>query len=329
MKKIVIFGATGNTGVYLIDYLKQFATDYEIIAVGRRNDSKIEEFFGVKYFSVDISKAEDFEQLPKDDVYAVVHLAGVLPAYLQDNDSPLYINVNILGTMNILNYCKQTNADRILYAQSYADINSHLLEDKVLLPYMTRKINYTNDHATYIISKNAAVDLIEHYSQCYGIKRYILRLPNIYHYSPNKYYYVDGIQKVVSYRYIIDRAINSETIELWGDPTKERDIVYVKDFAQLVFKAIEANNEGGFYNVGTGVGTTFEDQIKGIISVFSPEDKKSEIVYCPDKSDAMEYIMNIDNGVEELGYTPKYDYIAYLEDYKKEMESGRLDALLQ
>ena len=37
MKKIVIFGATGNIGMYLVDYLKDHLNcDYEIIAVGRQ-----------------------------------------------------------------------------------------------------------------------------------------------------------------------------------------------------------------------------------------------------------------------------------------------------
>ena len=54
-KKIVIFGATGNIGVYLTDYLseKLDSDEYEIIAVGRRKTSFFEKR-GIKYFSMDI-----------------------------------------------------------------------------------------------------------------------------------------------------------------------------------------------------------------------------------------------------------------------------------
>ena len=50
MKKIVIFGATGNTGVYFVDYCKQHVdpAKYEIIAVGRKDT----DFFaqnGIRY----------------------------------------------------------------------------------------------------------------------------------------------------------------------------------------------------------------------------------------------------------------------------------------
>ena len=33
--------------------------------------------------------------------------------------------------------------------------------------------------------------------------------------------------------------------------------------------------------------------------------------------------MDISNIKEDLGYEPEYDYISYLEDYKKEMEAQR------
>ena len=59
MKKIVIFGATGNLGAYVVDYfLENFdRNEFEIIAVGRRKTDFFNKL-GVKYFQVDISKKE-------------------------------------------------------------------------------------------------------------------------------------------------------------------------------------------------------------------------------------------------------------------------------
>ena len=76
MKKIIIFGATGSTGVYLTDYLCEKLKDkYEIIAVGRRKTDYFDRF-GIKYYSVDVCSKEEYKQIPTDDVYAAVILSG-------------------------------------------------------------------------------------------------------------------------------------------------------------------------------------------------------------------------------------------------------------
>lgn len=83
MKKIVIFGATGNVGSYVLKYAREYfdPAEYEIIASGRRKT----DFFtkrGIPYYSVDISRAEDFSVLPQEDVYAVIYLAAqILPIW--------------------------------------------------------------------------------------------------------------------------------------------------------------------------------------------------------------------------------------------------------
>ena len=44
MKKILIFGATGNIGVYFVDYCKKIidTEKYELIAVGRKKTNFFE-----------------------------------------------------------------------------------------------------------------------------------------------------------------------------------------------------------------------------------------------------------------------------------------------
>ena len=90
----------------------------------------------------------------------------------------------------------------------------------------------------------------------------------------------------------------------------------------MLYKAVFVDRDCGYYNVGTGVGTSLMDQIKGIIQVFGDE-KKSEIIICPDKPDAPQYIMDIEPAKQELGYEPKYNYIAMLEDIKHEMQKAK------
>ena len=324
MKKVVVFGATGNIGVYFTDYLaeKFKETEYEVIAVGRKKT----EYFknrGMTYINVDLRNADDFDKLPQDDIYAVVNLAGLLPAYLSEYDPFAYIDTNISGGVRILEYARKTGADRALYTQTWSEQGGYWGKETVLSPKLPRKLIYTGDHAFYAITKTMICETMEHYKQEYGLKNFVFRLPNVYLYHPEKFYYVDGIQKPIGYRYMIDRATAGDPIEMWGDPNAFKDILYVKDLCQMMYKALFASVDGGTYNAGTGIKTTLKEQIEGMVEVFSPKDHPSEIITKPEGSGFVSFVMDIDNAREDLGYEPAYDYISYLKDYKAEQESNR------
>lgn len=323
-KKIIVLGSAGNLGMYFMDYLMENLDKkkYEMIATGTKSEY-LYEFYNGKYVKLDITNVEDFEKLPKENVHAIVDFAGVLPAYLSKDDPNKYIDVNIKGTLNVLEYARKVNADRIIYTQTWADLNGYLKEKKPLKPDLLRKPIHTGDHAIYTVTKCAAVELIECYHQMYGIKNFIFRLPNIYMYSPEMYYYVDGEKKYISYRYMIQRAINGQDIELWGNPELGKDVIYVKDLCQMIFKSLFVDRDTGTYNAGTGIKTSMREQIEGMVEVFSPKENPSKIVECPDKKDCDDFVMDITNIKEELGYEPQYNYIDYLKDYKKEMELHR------
>ena len=321
MKNIIVFGASGGTGKYFVEYFKEHCTnpEYELIAAGRR-DTDFFERMGVRYVRMDITDKAAFSKLPQE-VFAVVDLAGLMPARMEGYNPYKYIDVNITGTLNILEYCRKAKADRILFAQSFGDIKDHGEDDPLLRVDMPRKFSFTSDHTVYVLTKNFAVDLIENYHQLYGIKNFIFRLPNIYHYSANDgYYYVDGVKRKMGWRIILDHAIKGEDIEVWGDASRVKDMIYVKDFCQMMYRAVFVDRDSGFYNVGTGIGTSLLDQIKGMIEVFGTDGKKSRIIMRPDKPNAPQYIMDISPAREELGYKPEYSYIAMLEDMKNEMQ---------
>lgn len=324
-KKIVVFGASGETGKYFVEYFKNHyeGTEYELIATGTRQTNYFEQF-NISYIPVDITKKEDFEKLPQTDVYAVLDLAGLMPARMKGYDPQRYIDVNITGGLNILEYCRISGADRILFAQSFGDIKDWAEEKLTLTADMPRRFSYTSDHTIYVLTKNFMVDMIKNYQQMYGLKNFIFRLPTIYLYSKNDRYYVDGVERKIGYRILIDRAIAGEPIEVWGDPNRKKDMVYVKDFCQMLYKALFIQRDGGYYNVGTGIGTSLLDQIKGMIEVFGEDGKRSEIIMRPDKPNAPQYIMDITPAVQELGYHPKFDYLKMLEDIKREMRIAKI-----
>ena len=187
-----------------------------------------------------------------------------------------------------------------------------------------RRLNLKGDHAVYIVTKNAAVDLVEHYHQEYNLRTAVLRLPTIYCYTPINEMYVNGEKKPIAYLYMIERARRGESLEIWGDPNIAKDMVYVKDYTQIVLGAVESDKGQGLYNVGTGIGTTLEQQIRGIIEIFSPAGKPSAVIYRPESGPSQSgFIYDISKTRAELGYQPRFSYLEMLRDMKTGMEHPR------
>jgi len=325
MKNIIIFGGSGSLGRYFIKYWNENAKEkqeYSIYAIGKRKEDYFWGMDNVIYISMDITDKDAFQLLPKENVYAVIHLAGMMPARMEGYDPYQYININIIGTLNILEYCKENKIDRILFSQSFGDIKEQSENNITLKVNTTKMFSFTSDHTIYVLTKNFGVDLIENYHQLYGLKNFIFRLPTIYLYDEYDIYYVNGQPRKIGYRLIIDKAIRGEAIEIWGDPKRVKDMVYVKDFCQMIYKALFINRDTGYYNVGTGIGTSLEDWIKGVITVFN-EKKISKLIYRPDMPNSNQYIMDITEAIKELGYKPQYSYIDALKDMKLEMQNRK------
>jgi nucleoside-diphosphate-sugar epimerase len=273
---------------------------------------------------VDVTQKLDFKKLPSDKLYAVVNLSGQLPARMAGYNPQEYIDVNLTGSLNIFEYAVAAGAERIVSTQSISDV-AHLCGNKNPIDSDSQSLfPLNNDHSIYSITKTAASNILAHMSCKYGFKYFVLRFPNIYLYHPNPYYYVDGEEKWQGYRLIIHKAIHGEPLAIWGDPSKVRDIVYVKDCTQIIERCLSAPNpDSGMYNVGTGVGVSMENQVLGIINVFCPQKNKSVVTYDVTKPDTTEYIFDISKTSRNLGYVPVFSYIDYLNDFKNEMKSQR------
>ena len=328
MKKIVVVGATSNVGSYFSFWARDyFAGRYEIVATGRKDT----DFFvknGMSYVRLDMTCRNDFDRLPQNDVHAVVVMAAAAPSYMVKYDPKSYLDVNVLGTFNTLEYCMRAKVDRVLFMQTTYDIWNCVLRGEIIHPDTKPDYSYTGDHAVYVISKNAGVELLEHYHQEYGLKTFVFRFPTIYNYSPYHYYYPGGKKTLRPVYRMIENAMLSKPIEIWGDPCNAKDMVYVADCCQMLCRAIDVERSHGFYNVGTGVPVTLEEQVRTIIDVFSPRNKPSQIIYCPEKKCGGFCVMDIANAKEELGYEPKYNCRALFEEYKKEMALNRFAPLL-
>lgn len=325
MRNVLIFGATGYIGAYLTDYLhRSLPEDYHVIAIGRRDTA----FFknnGIEYIQVDIKKDDDFKKLP-EKAYAIVNLTGLLPAY-STNTVFDYVETNIKGSLRVMEYARSVKADRVLYTQTWSDLAGYWGEKEVLSPDLPRKLSYTSDHSFYAITKCMIVDTMEMYKQQFGVKNFVFRLPNVYMYAPEKTYYVDGVEKKIAYRYMIDRVSQGSDLELWGNPDAFKDILYIKDLCQMMFLAIKADVNGGTYNAGTGVKTSLREQLEGFVEVFAPPGSHPRIIEHPEKASIVSFVMDIENAEKDLGYHPQFSYIEYLKDYQREQELKRFDEL--
>ncbi|SDB68564.1 MULTISPECIES: NAD(P)-dependent oxidoreductase [unclassified Butyrivibrio] len=321
MKKILIFGVSGNMGGYLAEYFLQNCSDeYEIIGVDLVEHPTVKKM--IKTITMNINDEEEYSKLPTEDVYAVIDMIGPMPARMVGYKPIVYVETNVLGSYKIFDYAVRVKADRILYAKSFIDIVKRGEKQLVLHVDDEPYFDYDNYHSVYCVTQNATKELLRCVHEFYKIKTFTFRLPHIYLWNTNDQYSVKGVPHKMMHRILIDQATAGETIEVWGDPTRQKDMVYVKDLCQMFFKACFVDRETGFYNVGTGIGTPLLKQIEGMRDVFGGE-KKSELVFCPEKPNAPQYIMDIKEAVDELGYEPKYSYLEMLEDMKKERELGR------
>ena len=322
MKTIVVFGATGNLGAYISVKLKE--DGYNVIAVGgRKSDNGFIQSKGMTYYSVNIKKPEEFDKIQVGDVYAVAHFAGSLPSRYAYDPCDLIESITV-GTLNVLEFMRKHQCKKIVFPQTPYDLAAYFPQFKnggKLEADLPRSFPLTGDHATYTIAKNAAVDLIEHYHATYGISRFILRFFTIYQYHPNAYHFADFKKRMMPYRMLMDRASKSLPIEVWGNPSIKKEMVYIKDLTQLVSNCMASALEGGTYNVGNGWQVSLEEQIQGIIDVFSPKDNPSKKIYCPEKPDPLQNAFDISKTVRELNFHPKYSYVESLKDFKHEMET--------
>lgn len=322
---VLVLGATGNLGAYSTLALKK--SGYNVIAAGRRKSDN--NFFldhDIDYYSVDITKSEDFEKLMEFKIDTVVHLAGELPSRCAFNPA-LLIQTITEGTLNVLEFMRKNGAKKIIFPTTPYDIFEYHEKGEPMGSDLPRSFPLTGDHSVYAIAKNAAVDLIEHYHHEFGFQRFILRFFTIYQYHPNAYHYVDMKKQIMPYRNLIEKAKKGESIYIYGDPTRVKEMVYIKDFTQVIVRAADSNLGGGIYNIGSPTRVSLDEMIRGIVEVFSDSDNKSKIYNDFSKPDTLQSMLDDSKTRKELGYSPKYDLITMLKDFKNEMENNPFEKL--
>lgn len=322
---VLVLGATGNLGAYSALALKQ--AGFNVIAAGKRiSDNGFFAQHDIAYYSADLTVEHSLDVLLDKGISIVADFAGELPSRCAYNPQALVRTIPE-ATLNVLEFMRVAGAKKIIFPTTPYDLFQYHESGVPINPDALRSFPPTGDHSIYAIVKNAAVDLIENYHNEYGISRFILRFFTIYQYHPNAYHYADGKMRMMPYRMLMDRASKGEPISIYGNPKRVKEIVYIKDFTQVVVNAARSELEGGFYNVGSPNRVSLDEMIHGIVDVFSPEGNKSQISYDPSKPDTLQSMLDWTKTCDELGYKPQYDYIRLLEDFKEEMRTEPMAGL--
>ncbi len=151
-KSILVFGASGFIATYLIDAL--LAEGHEVTASDISDEGRV--FYAgkdVAYVNVDITRREDFERLELKSYDAVVHLAACQPANVAEKtyDPRDYINVNVIGTLNILDFCRECGAGKIIYA-TFCHNLARDLPIQIHNPAASLSLVYVDDVITAMIA---------------------------------------------------------------------------------------------------------------------------------------------------------------------------------
>jgi UDP-glucose 4-epimerase len=328
---IIVTGATGFIGFYLVTQLHE--EGFKVLAVDKSGTQEAEYFeeSGIPFVHLDITDENEFSKLPKTGIDAFINLACVQPANMRDEeyDPAKYVKVNILGVTNILKFCKSNNINKMLHTISHRNVQGLWEQGKIIDENSPRAIKFTGKYSMFSISESAAADIMEYYSQEYGLNTVVFRLPSVYGYGHHESYFKDGKVVKTGLGIFIDNAAQGNTIEIWGDKEKGRDVIYVKDVVSAIILAIKSKNAAGMYNIASGKKLTLQQQVEGIIKVFSPREKPSEITFFPERPNSIDpCVYDISKAKRELGWSPRYSFEEMLLDYKSEMESGRWKFLL-
>jgi UDP-glucose 4-epimerase len=297
MAKVLITGGKGFIGRYLSRMMR--AEGWYVVDADHNE--------------LDVTRPETFDWLRGANFDAIVHLAALLMIDGNKYKPVDYFKVNTIGTFNVLEFCRKEGIPTLIYAMTHSDVNAR---GPIISPHCEHSFvtgSWENNSVPFISSKIAAADMIESYSLSGVIRGVILRLANIRGYGSR-----DEKYNCVFHQFI-QKALRGESIEIWGDPPKTvRDLIYVKDVCSAIMAAISEESEEGYFNIGSGVGLTIEDEAKAILKVFGKEG--SGLIYRSDIPEVRKTSCVFDTGEAclSLGWAPEYDYVQAMMDYKKE-----------
>ncbi|HSG42780.1 MAG TPA: NAD(P)-dependent oxidoreductase [Anaerolineales bacterium] len=264
-KNVLVTGGTGFIGRTVVDQLAE--RDYGVESFDRSHGS-------------DVLNKEQLREAMSDKQH-VIHLAGVLGTDELFNDAHRAIDVNIHGTLNVLEVAQEVGA-------GYTGI---------IMPQVWRNV--------YQTTKNAAQNFAEAWHEQYGLPVSHVRAFNAF----GPYQKVSGVQKILPT--FATRAWRGEPIPVWGDGEQTVDLVHSRDVARMLIDAMDFG-QCEVFDAGTGVEFTV-NQVVDMVRT-EADNSDSPIEYLPmRRGEKAVSIVAKGEGWDLLSWRPRFS-IADLSD---------------
>ncbi|MFE8700543.1 NAD-dependent epimerase/dehydratase family protein [Cytobacillus sp. FJAT-54145] len=242
--KILVTGGAGFIGSHVVEALLK--EGYTPIVLDDLSNGDIRNVpAGVKFYNTHLFSRKIRMIFKKERPDIVIHLAAQIDVSKSIEDPVEDAMVNIVGTIKLLQYCKEYKVRKFIFSSSSAvygeTVNLAIHEN-----------TSTNPISFYGTSKLVSEEYIELFNKIHGIPYTILRYANVF--GPRQK--ADGEGGVVSI--FIKQMLKGEAPLIFGDGNQTRDFVYVEDVAKANVLAIK-NGKNGIYNISYNQQTSIND----------------------------------------------------------------------
>jgi UDP-glucose 4-epimerase len=221
--KIMVTGGAGFVGTNLIKRLLK--DGHEVVSIDNYSTGTEENHQeGCVYHDVDIRDAVDFDFFMEepDVIYHLAALARIQPSF---EFPALTFEMNVLGTMNILEWAR-TKECKVIYAGSSSHHNGM----------------YENP---YTFTKELGEQLCTMYNKVYNVDTKVCRFYNAY----GEYQLLDSDYAAVV-GIFVDQHKNNKPLTIVGDGEQRRDFTHIDDIIEGLTLATYMNS--GTYELGSG-----------------------------------------------------------------------------
>jgi len=294
--RVFVTGGTGFVGRYLIKSLIEKNHNVTIFDnLSNSSEKNIKSLLDkVKFVKGDITNYDDISNsIIGSEV--VIHLAAKINVQESFANPNLTKRVNVDGTKNLLEACKENQITNIIVASSAA-VYGDCKDSKT---YLSENSN-TNPTSPYGETKLEMEQTVKSFSEQHDINTAILRFFNIY-----------GVGQTPEYAGVITKFLQkiqeNKPLEIYGDGLQTRDFVSIQDVVDSIYDTITniEGKRGNIYNIASGKSISINDLAKLMVSI---SEKDLNILHStPKKGDIRFSQADISLVEKDLGYQPKID----------------------
>ena len=247
MTNLLITGGAGFIGSHVVRRFVKKYPSYRILnldaltyAGNLENLKDIESAENYTFIKGDITDQVFIDELfKKYDIQGVIHLAAESHVDRSIKDPLAFIRTNIIGTMNLLNACRNswsTFDNRKFYHISTDEVYGSLGEEGLF----TEETPY-DPKSPYSASKASSDHLVRAYRNTYGLPVVISNCSN--NYGPNQF-----PEKLIPLA--LNNIRNNKPVPVYGKGENIRDWLYVEDHADAIDRIYHEGVDGETYNIG-------------------------------------------------------------------------------